>query len=176
MRSIHWFRKGLRLHDNPAAMRACDDAKAVYALFILDPRFADENKVGAVRFQFLLDALADLDRTLRAAGTRLFVARGEPRDVLPELVERWGIKRLCFEADTEPYAIARDAEVRQLMESRGVCVCVESSHTIFSPHEVLALHRKHRKHESAAWRVLTILCPGLHEGSQPLQDTVLLQT
>ena len=49
MRSIHWFRKGLRLHDNPAAMRACDDAKAVYALFILDPRFADENKVGAVR-------------------------------------------------------------------------------------------------------------------------------
>ena len=69
--------------------------------------------------------------------------------MLPELVERWGIKRLCFEADTEPYAIARDAEVRQLMESRGVGVCVESSHTIWSPHEVLALHRKRKRDPTA---------------------------
>lgn len=38
---IHWFRKGLRVHDNPALLRAVDEAiKATSVLrpvFILDP-------------------------------------------------------------------------------------------------------------------------------------------
>ncbi|KAG7254845.1 hypothetical protein CRUP_013249 [Coryphaenoides rupestris] len=38
--TIHWFRKGLRLHDNPAlqeSLRGADTARCVY---ILDPWFA----------------------------------------------------------------------------------------------------------------------------------------
>ena len=93
--AIHWFRKGLRLHDNPAlAAAAASGAATVMPLFILDPRFADPARVGARRYQpvddravstlhyyrrrfslhsphssryrFLLEALADLDASLRA--------------------------------------------------------------------------------------------------------------
>eukprot|EP00937_MAST-01D_sp_MAST-1D-sp2_P001644 g1644.t1 len=149
MRSIHWFRKGLRLHDNPAMMRACERAKAVYPVFVLDPRFADEAKVGAVRFQFLLDALADLDRSLRAAGSRLFVVRGDPSAVLPRLVAQWDINRLSFEADTEPYAQVRDQAIRERMERDGVEVCEVCSHTLWSPAEALALHRARAKNPAA---------------------------
>ena len=40
--SIMWFRRDLRLHDNPALLAACDEAGSrgdgVLPLFVLDPR------------------------------------------------------------------------------------------------------------------------------------------
>lgn len=37
MAAIHWFRKGLRVHDNPALMAACRGSTNLYPVFILDP-------------------------------------------------------------------------------------------------------------------------------------------
>ncbi|CAN0093381.1 unnamed protein product, partial [Laminaria digitata] len=34
--SVHWFRKGLRLHDNRALLEACDEADVLYPLFVVD--------------------------------------------------------------------------------------------------------------------------------------------
>jgi cryptochrome len=55
--SLHWFRKGLRLHDNPALVEACKGAKQVYPVFVLDPHFAHGEKVGVLRYRFLLQSL-----------------------------------------------------------------------------------------------------------------------
>ena len=41
------------------------------------------------------------------------------------------MKRLCFEADTEPYAKERDAKILQLAEAAGVEVHAPISHTLF---------------------------------------------
>jgi cryptochrome len=49
MAAIHWFRKGLRLHDNPALAHACANSAAVFPVFVLDPAFADEARVGVNR-------------------------------------------------------------------------------------------------------------------------------
>lgn len=48
--SIHWFRKGLRLHDNRALLEACDGAGSLYPLFVLDsdPR-SPEARAGSLR-------------------------------------------------------------------------------------------------------------------------------
>uniref|UniRef100_A0A8B9I1W7 Photolyase/cryptochrome alpha/beta domain-containing protein n=1 Tax=Astyanax mexicanus TaxID=7994 RepID=A0A8B9I1W7_ASTMX len=35
--SVHWFRKGLRLHDNPALQEALNGADTVRCVYILDP-------------------------------------------------------------------------------------------------------------------------------------------
>ena len=34
--AVHWFRHGLRFHDNPALLEALQDAKMFYAIFIFD--------------------------------------------------------------------------------------------------------------------------------------------
>ena len=51
---IHWFRKGLRLHDNPALLaaveRAAKEGLLVSPLFILDPWFVKKARVGPNRF------------------------------------------------------------------------------------------------------------------------------
>lgn len=66
---IHWFRKGLRLHDNPALMAALKDCKELYPVFILDP-YLHNTKVSINRWRFLIGALKDLDSSLRKLNSR----------------------------------------------------------------------------------------------------------
>ena len=48
--SIHWFRKGLRLHDNRALLEACEEASAVYPLYVVDSDPASpESRAGSLR-------------------------------------------------------------------------------------------------------------------------------
>jgi cryptochrome len=136
--SIIWFRKGLRIHDNPALLAAAQGADHLCPLFILDPWFLQPDKIGVNRVQFLLESLADLDASFRARGSRLLVLRGKPQEVLPPVFKEWGVTRLCFESDTEPYAKQRDAAVRQLAEAAGVEVHSSVSHTLYDPQLLLA--------------------------------------
>ena len=55
--SLFWFRKGLRLHDNPSLWAAIKDAKNLYAVFVLDPWFLKPERVGVNRLNFLLQSL-----------------------------------------------------------------------------------------------------------------------
>lgn len=49
--SIHWFRKGLRLHDNPALQEAVREAGTVRCVYFLDPWFAGSSNVGVNRWR-----------------------------------------------------------------------------------------------------------------------------
>ncbi|NXS50437.1 CRY1 protein, partial [Balaeniceps rex] len=135
--SIHWFRKGLRLHDNPALLAAAANCCRLHPLFIFDP---SRDRAGANARRFLLDALRDLDRSLREMGSRLFVVRGCPEEVFPRLFHAWGTTRLTFEVDTEPPARRRDAAVAELAARHGVEVIQEVSHTLYDTERVLALN------------------------------------
>lgn len=91
-----WFRKGLRIHDNPAlehASRACD---FLYPVFVIDPRYMEpdraafspgSSRAGVNRIRFLLESLADLDASLKKLGSRLLVLKGEPGEVLVRCLE-----------------------------------------------------------------------------------------
>ncbi|XP_055551906.1 cryptochrome-2-like isoform X1 [Falco cherrug] len=136
--SIHWFRKGLRLHDNPALLAAATDCCCLHPLFILNP---SNSQAGTNAQRFLLDALRDLDGSLQKIGSRLFVVRGCPEEVFPSLFHAWGTTRLTFEVDTEPSARQRDATVAKLAAQHGVEVIQEVSHTLYDTERVLALNK-----------------------------------
>jgi hypothetical protein len=93
--AIHWFRKGLRLHDNPALLDACVHASKasqsrsarfcthahsmllqVYPVFVLDPHFAKAQYVGQLRYAFLLETLSNLDDNLKVSACCLASHRG----------------------------------------------------------------------------------------------------
>ncbi|KTG01551.1 hypothetical protein cypCar_00030072 [Cyprinus carpio] len=130
--SIHWFRKGLRLHDNPALIAALKDCRHVYPLFLLDPWYSNNSCIGINRWRFLIEALRDLDASLKKLNSRLFVVSGPPTEVLPKLFEKWKITRLTFEVDTEPYSQSRDKEVMKLAKEYGVEVIPKISHTLYN--------------------------------------------
>ncbi|XP_034734251.1 cryptochrome-2 isoform X1 [Etheostoma cragini] len=130
--SVHWFRKGLRLHDNPVLQEALNGANTVRCVYILDPWFAGAANVGINRWRFLLEALEDLDSSLKKLSSRLFVVRGQPTDVLPRLFKEWKVTRLTFEYDPEPYGKERDGAIIKMAQEFGVETIVRNAHTLYN--------------------------------------------
>ncbi|XP_028307179.1 cryptochrome-1-like [Gouania willdenowi] len=138
--TIHWFRKGLRLHDNPALKESLQGADTVRCVYILDPWFAGSSNVGINRWRFLLQSLEDLDSSLRKLNSRLFVIRGQPTDVFPRLFKEWKISRLSYEYDSEPFGKERDAAIKKLASEAGVEVTVRISHTLYDLDRIIELN------------------------------------
>uniref|UniRef100_A0AAY4C1T1 Photolyase/cryptochrome alpha/beta domain-containing protein n=1 Tax=Denticeps clupeoides TaxID=299321 RepID=A0AAY4C1T1_9TELE len=138
--SVHWFRKGLRLHDNPALLEAVRGADTLRCVYFLDPWFAGASNLGVNRWRFLLQCLEDLDRSLRQLDSRLFVIRGQPADIFPRLFKEWKVTRLTFECDSEPFGKERDAAIKKLAAEAGVEVTVKTSHTLYDLDKIIELN------------------------------------
>ncbi|ESP04097.1 hypothetical protein LOTGIDRAFT_180057 [Lottia gigantea] len=136
-RSVHWFRKGLRLHDNPALLAALDKCVEFRAVFILDPWFVKNYKVGINRWRFLIESLTDLDNSLRKLNSRLYIIRGKPESVFPALFKKWKITQLSYEIDTEPYALRRDKAIDILAEELNVKILKHVSHTLYDTNRII---------------------------------------
>ncbi|XP_075906875.1 cryptochrome circadian regulator 5 [Nelusetta ayraudi] len=134
---IHWFRKGLRLHDNPALMAALKDCKKLFPVFVLDPQLHNKSQYGVNRWRFLIGSLKDLDTSLRKLNSRLFVVRGKPEDVFPELFDNWKVTKLTYEYDTEPYSLSRDETVSALAKKHNVEVVYRVSHTLYNIERII---------------------------------------
>ncbi|XP_077211292.1 DNA photolyase family protein isoform X1 [Tasmannia lanceolata] len=144
--SLIWFRKGLRIHDNPALEYACKDSNHLYPLFVLDPHFLAPDpsafspgsaRSGLNRIQFLLESLIDLDSSLKKLGSRLLLFRGDPVQILVRLLKQWNIGKLCFEYDTDPYSQVRDQQVKDFASLSGIEVFSPVTHTLFNPADVI---------------------------------------
>lgn len=134
---MHWFRKGLRLSDNPALLRGIRRSETFRCIFILDPWFAGSSNVGTNKWRFLLECLEDLDTSLRRLNSRLFVIRGQPADVLPSLFKEWGTTYFTFEEDPEPFGRVRDQNTIAMCREMGISVTHEHSHTLYNLDKII---------------------------------------
>jgi deoxyribodipyrimidine photo-lyase len=119
-RSVHWFRRDLRLADNPALTAATEGADQVVPLFVLDPRITTSPRMSPARLQYLCDALADLQRRLEARGSRLVLRRGDPRVVVPQVAREANADAVHWCADHSAYAQDRDRAVRSSLREAGI--------------------------------------------------------
>ncbi len=110
--SVVWFRKSLRLHDNPGLTQACEDSSVDFILpiFILDPKVVGEKfeKYGKNRIRFLLESLEDLDHSLVSkAKSPLFIFYGCPDEVVGSIIRSLGdqFSGLHSEYCSEPYGL-----------------------------------------------------------------------
>ena len=78
--AIVWFRRDLRVHDQPIFDVAAARAKRSLAVFVLDETLLGPS--GKARRTFLYRSLRDLDESL---GGRLLVVKGDPAEVIPKL-------------------------------------------------------------------------------------------
>lgn len=135
--SLHWFRHGLRLHDNPALLESLKNCEEFYPIFIFDGEVAGTKYAGFNRIRFLLECLEDLDAHFKKFGGRLYVFHGKPADVLTNLIKEWGVTKLTFEQDPEAIWRERDDAVKELCRSKDI-ECVERvSHTLYEPAKII---------------------------------------
>lgn len=98
MKTLYWFTRDLRMHDN-AALLAAARSDMLLCVYVVDPRwFANGpfqcRAMGEHRWRFLWQSLTDLERSLRALGQRLHIAFGEPEQALPGLVHQHSVDRV----------------------------------------------------------------------------------
>ncbi len=110
---IHWFRRDLRLNDNLALHAAAQPDTLILPVFIFDPAIITSKHVGLPRLSFMLKALDSLDAALRKAGSRLWSGYGDPREILPKLVQVSGATAVYANRDYTPFAYKRDAEIEK---------------------------------------------------------------
>ena len=117
MPSVMWFRRDLRLADNPALLEACADGE-VLPLFVLDP--ALWGPAGPSRRAYLGASLRSLDESLRQRGARLSVVRGDPVRRVVLAAREVGATRVHVAADFGPYGHRRDGQVAEALAGQGV--------------------------------------------------------
>ncbi|XP_063234369.1 cryptochrome-1 [Bacillus rossius redtenbacheri] len=135
--TVHWFRHGLRLHDNPALLEAIKDSDEFYPIFIFDGESAGTKLVGYNRMQFLVECLQDLNSQLRKHNAKLYVFRGSPVAIFKRMWEEFGLQKICFEQDPEAIWHARDETVKQFCSEHGIQCEERVSHTLWDPYLVI---------------------------------------
>jgi deoxyribodipyrimidine photo-lyase len=85
-RNIFWFRRDLRLADNPALLAAIENSDEIVAVYILDEKINKDS--GAKRLAYLGQSLRALDESLN---NKLHVISGDHIEVLKTLIKKYGV-------------------------------------------------------------------------------------
>ena len=98
-KAIVWFKTDLRLHDNETLVKAITQNDQIIPVYCFDETQFEETeygfkKTGSFRAQFLLEAVADLDKNLRALGSGLMVLKGKPEIEIPKIVSLYKANKL----------------------------------------------------------------------------------
>jgi deoxyribodipyrimidine photo-lyase len=109
--SIFWFRRDLRLNDNPALLAAIAESDEIIPVFILDPR--QIKKLGDKGKAYLAQSLQLLDQSL---DNKLHVIAGDPLTVLQDLIKKHSATTVHISASYEPNDSKEDLKI----ESAGV--------------------------------------------------------
>ena len=150
--SVLWFRRDLRLADNPALVAAATRTPAgsatpgsavVHPLFVLDPALYDQ--VGPPRQAYLLRSLRSLDDAL---GGRLLLRYGDPVRRVVEAAQRAGADQVHIAADYGRYGTRRDDAVEAALAQHGIAL-----HRTGSPYAVAP--GRVRKPDGTPYRVFT---------------------
>jgi deoxyribodipyrimidine photo-lyase len=108
--SLVWFRRDLRVRDQPTFLAAREAASSSLALFVLDAVLL--NPAGTARRTYLYRSLRALDGAL---GGRLLVVRGDPTEVVPTVAKAADAATVHIAADFGPYGAARDEAVAKAL-------------------------------------------------------------
>ena len=120
--ALVWFRRDLRLADNPALQAALADGYAPIPVYVHAPEEETPWAPGAASNAWLARSLAALAGDLAARGSRLVVRFGPSLAALETLIAQTGAEAVYWNRLYEPAAIARDRHAKQALAQRGLHV------------------------------------------------------
>ena len=145
MTALHWFRRDLRLADNPALAAAAASAAAattgrgpgegtgdVVGLYVLDPVLWEA--AGPPRRRHLRASLAALSASM---GGALVVRTGDPAVVVPRLAREIEVADVHVTEAFEPYGRRRDARTDRALHDAGARLVPIGSPYAVSPGRVV---------------------------------------
>lgn len=118
--AVVWFRRDLRLADNPALSAATRSADRVVALYVHSHDDAGEWRPGAASDWWLHHSLVQLAQSLRDRGLALTIRRGPALEALLALVHETDASHVFWNRLHEPAYVARDTKLKAELRGQGV--------------------------------------------------------
>jgi deoxyribodipyrimidine photo-lyase len=140
--SIVWFRQDLRLADNPALHAAVKRSEPVIPVYVWSPEDEGDWPLGAASRWWLHQSLKALDEALRKRGSRLLLATGRAKDVLPKLAAKIGASAVYWSRRYEPAALECSADVEKALSAAKIETAAFNSSLLVEPNELLNLSGK----------------------------------
>ncbi|HEY9200131.1 MAG TPA: deoxyribodipyrimidine photo-lyase [Gammaproteobacteria bacterium] len=113
-----WFRRDLRLLDNPALNWAIQNSKQIIALYIDDSEEDNPWRAGAASRWWLHHSLQHLQQQLKAQGIELQLLQGDSISTLEQVLEQTHATQLVFNHLYEPYYRQQAAQLQQQLQTR----------------------------------------------------------
>lgn len=134
--TFFWFRRDLRLEDNVGLFHSLKSNYQVIPLFIFDDLILDSLPKNDPRVNFIHDSLSKINSKLQDIGSSILIKRGKTIDVWNTLIQEYEVKEVFFNKDYEPYAIARDTSLCELLEENNVGHYSFKDQVIFEEEEI----------------------------------------
>ncbi|MES0875159.1 cryptochrome/photolyase family protein [Sinimarinibacterium thermocellulolyticum] len=115
-----WFRRDLRLSDNPALTAALARGTPVIPVYIHDPEAERPWTPGAASRSWLHHSLTALAADLAVRGSCLIVRRGPALDTLQALIGETGANAVLWNRLYEPALVARDTRIKAALKRDGI--------------------------------------------------------
>jgi deoxyribodipyrimidine photo-lyase len=131
--AILWFRNDLRLTDNAALHAAAAANGPIIPLYILDDDAPGRWRPGGASRWWLHGSLAALAESLSAVKSRLILARGPTREILPRFAAETGATAIYCSRAYEPWAIALEADLKAELERTGIALKRHRGALLFEP-------------------------------------------
>ena len=101
-RALVWFRKDLRLRDNPSLEAAIKAKKEIIPVFIWNKEEGGEWSPGAASRWWLHQALKSLGADIKHYGGSLILQKGKAEEILPQLANKLGADSVFFGRTYDP--------------------------------------------------------------------------
>ncbi|MEC8977696.1 MAG: deoxyribodipyrimidine photo-lyase [Pseudomonadota bacterium] len=142
--SIYWFRQDLRLADNPALTEAVIRGQ-VLPIYILDDIHSGEYAMGEASRWWLYHSLQKLNKSL---GGMLSIYKGDPKQILADIIKRFDVEALYWNRCYEPWRIQRDASLKNHFTSEGYLVKTYNGSLLCEPWDI-------QKEDGTPYKVFT---------------------
>ena len=146
--NIFWFRRDLRLDDNCGLFNALSSDKKVLPIFIFDEDILNKLPKDDSRVSFLHQELENIQEQLLKINSSISVFQGKPVEIFKDLLEKYSIDTVFTNHDYEPYAIKRDLEIKDFLESKNSSFKTFKDQVIFERAEIV-------KKDGTAYKVYT---------------------
>ena len=135
--SIFWFRRDLRIDDNPGLYEALANSKNVIPIFIFDTNIIDNLPSDDNRIKFIWHSLSLLNERLKEVGSTLNIFKGNPLEVFKKIILKYRLTSVYVNRDYEKYSIKRDKEINTFLNENKIAFNASKDHVFFEPNEIL---------------------------------------
>lgn len=150
--ALVWFRRDLRLSDNPALHAAVQSGRPLLLVYIDERDRGLGAAPGPAADWWLHGSLQQLAQDIAARGGHLTLLRGEPAALIAELARRHGVTDVFWNRSGEPAIDQRNETIAARLRTDGIRPHISTSTTLIDPTVLLTGAGTPYKVFGAFWR------------------------